>query len=380
MRQINSLAWLEISRPALQHNLRLLRGLAGKKVIIAPAVKANAYGHGLSGAAKAFLQGEADWLFVNSLEEARQLRRNKINRPILLIGRWDKKQIAEILTLRLRFFLDDYALAKAVSTIAASKKQPAVIHLKIDTGMSRQGLKIPQEIDLIEKISKLPYLDIEGIATHFATADGPRSNPSFKKQLALFEKVALAVEKRLGKKLIKHCANSAAAMLYPQCRFDLIRPGIAAYGLYPSRTVKKIWEKNHRPLQPALSFKTRITLIKTINKGDAVSYGGTFVAKNKMTIALLPVGYYDGLDRKLSNCGGVLIGGQRAKILGRVCMDLTVADISKIKNAQLGDEVVIIGSQGKATVTADELADKIGTINYEVVTRLRESLPRYYID
>jgi len=379
MRQISDLAWLEIGRAALQHNLRLFRKSTGDKVIIAPAVKANAYGHGLLGASQTFLKGEANWLCVNSLEEARALRQNKINCPLLLIGRFAEKQIAEILALRLRFFLDDYTMAKAVSQITASKKQPAAVHLKIDTGMSRQGIKTFQEINLIKKISQLPYLNIEGIATHFATADGPLNNSSFKKQLSLFKGSTSQAEKMLGRKLIKHCANSAAALLYPRCHFDLIRPGIAAYGLYPSEAVKKIWEKKNPPLRPSLSFKTKITLIKTISKGDAVSYGGTFVAKNKMTVALLPVGYYDGLDRKLSNCGEVIICGRRARILGRVCMDLTVIDISKIKNARAGDEVVIIGKQGRETVTADELANKIGTINYEVVTRIRESMPRYYI-
>ncbi len=379
MRQISDLAWLEIDRAALQHNLALLRKIAGEKVIIAPTVKANAYGHGLLSASQAFLKGEANWLCVNLMEEARLLRQNKINCPILVIGRLSPDQIAEALTLRLKLFIDDYSLAKKISAAAAAKKQLIAIHLKIDTGMSRQGIKSGQKINLIKKISELPYLNIEGIATHFATADGPLNNRSFKKQLSLFEKTVAQAEKMLGKKLIKHCANSAAAMIYPQSHFDLFRPGIAAYGLYPSEVVRKIWERKNQPLIPALSFKTRVALIKKISKGDAVSYGGTFVAKKKMTIALLPIGYYDGVDRKLSNCGEVLIHGRRAKILGRVCMDLTVADISKIKNARLGDEVVIIGRQGKEAVTADELANKIGTINYEVVTRLRETLPRYYL-
>lgn len=379
MRQISDLAWLEINRASLQHNLRLLRKLVGSKVIIAPAVKANAYGHGLIGAAKEFLKGEANWLCVNCVEEARQLRQNRITGPILLIGRFTPKQIPEILSLRLKIILDDYTLARAVSKTATLRKQPVSVHLKIDTGMSRQGVQDCLAIDFIKKISGLPYLNIEGLATHFAAADGPMNNPSFKRQLNRFKTVATAAEKTLAKKLIKHCANSAATLLYPSSYFDLIRPGIAAYGLYPSPIVKKIWEKKYQALRPALTFKAKISLMKKINKGDTVSYGDIFVAKNKMTVALLPIGYYDGLDRKLSNCGEVLLRGQRAKILGRVCMDLTVVDISKIKNARTGDEVVIIGRQGKKTITADELADKIGTINYEVVTRLRETLPRYYI-
>jgi len=374
------LSYLQISRSALRHNIKAFRRLAGKKVLIAPAVKANAYGHGLIGAAKIFAVAGADWLCVNSVAEAVILRKAGIKKPILLIGRFIAADINKILAANVRIFIDDYGLAKKVSAAAAKKNQIVPFHLKIDTGMGRQGIAAGQAPDFIKKISRLPNLKIEGLATHFANADEPCHPAHFLKQFNAFNKSAVEIEKFLGRKLIKHCANSAAAMIYSASRFDLIRPGIAAYGLYPSSEVKKIWEKNQPPLCPTLSFKTRITLIKIIKAGDCISYGCTFKAKKRMKLALLPVGYYDGLDRRLSNAGSVLIRGQACPILGRVCMDLTVVDISKIKNARLGDEAVIIGRQGGRQITADNLAGIIGTINYEVVTRLREGLVRYYTE
>ncbi|MFA5047539.1 MAG: alanine racemase [Patescibacteria group bacterium] len=371
-------SWLEISESAIRHNLRIIKKSLAPRTKLSVAIKANAYGHGLIGVAKILQRSGADWLSVTSVEEAKELRQAKIKLPIIIIGAILEQDLPDIIKTRSSCFIYDHKLAQKLSQLAVLAGQTIPIHIKIDTGMGRQGLA-PQAVKFfIEKISQLKNIKIEGIGTHFATSDEGKNNDYFLRQLKLFLAVADEAEKILGRKLIKHCANSAAAMLYPQANMDMVRVGLSAYGYYPSPTIKKIWEKKSPALQPCLSWKTKIVATKKIKRGTCVSYGCHFKAKTDTTIAILPIGYYDGLDRRLSNCGEVLVHDRKTKIIGTICMNLTMIDVGQIGRVRAGDEVVILGRQGREQISVEELANKIGTINYEVVTRIREGLPKIY--
>ncbi|MFA6918704.1 MAG: alanine racemase [Patescibacteria group bacterium] len=370
------LSWIEVSQKALSQNIRILKSTLGSKTKLSVSVKANAYGHGIVETSRIFLRNGADGLCVNSFEELLKLKNESIKCPILIIGYVPPRQIKQAIKLKADLFGFNYDYLKIISSEAKKIKKHASIYLKIDTGMSRQGILADQISDLIKKIKKLPYLNITGLSTHFATADGKINNKEFLKQLNSFQKSAEIVQASYNS-VILCCANSAASLTYPQARLDMARIGISAYGYYPSIETKKIWKG--KPLIPALSFKTIVTQIKDIPVDSLVGYGGTFKAKKQMRVAILPVGYYDGLDRKLSNKGEILVDGKKAKIIGRICMNLTIVDITAIDGVKIGDEAVIIGRQGKEQITADDLAKQIGTINYEVLARLRENLNKYYL-
>jgi len=370
---------IKISRKSLSHNLAIFRHRLGKNVLLAPAVKANAYGHGLEIVSKLAIKYGADWLCVTSVQEALALRKVKITKPLMIIGPIAEEDLSLVLKTNSRVFAYSLPFAKKLAQIAKTGKTEVKIHLKIDSGMSRQGI-LPSELEnFIKKVSQYPQLKIEGIATHFATSDGTKNNKIFLNQLAIFKQSAAQAENILKKKLIKHCANSAAMMLYDDAIMDMCRPGISLYGYYPSREIKKIWEKTNQPLWPVMTVATQISDIRKIAKGEGVSYGHTFRAIKPMTVALLPIGYADGWPRLLSNCGQVLIGGKIAPIVGRVCMNLTVVDISNTPKTKIGGEAIIIGRQKNWQITADDLAESAETINYEILTNWKESIKRICI-
>jgi len=370
--------WIEVSKNNLKHNLQMLRRLIGKK-ILAPAVKANAYGHGLIETAKLLIKFGADWLCVNSVAEEEKLRQSKIKKPILIIGCVAPEEFKKVVAYDLRLFVYDIISAKRLSRLAVAKHKKVKIHFKIDTGMHRQGVQLEQAESLVQKIAALPGLEIEGLATHFASADNPRRPAYFKKQSATFKILSARIKEILGKKLIVHCDKSASILLYPDKLFDLVRPGIAVYGHFPAAEIEKICQKRKIHLRPALSLKTKISFVKKIPKNSLVGYGCSFKTKRPTTIALLPIGYYDGLDRGLSNRGWVLVAGQKAPIIGRICMNITIIDVTDIKNISAGTEATIIGKQKNQVITAENLAEQLGTINYEIIARLRESISRYYL-
>lgn len=376
---MSDLIWIEISRKKIKDNLRALRGLVGDDVVLASCVKANAYGHGMEGVTKVVLESETDWLCVNSVAEAEILRKKKIKTPILILGHFFEADIEKVLRLELRFFLHDLELAKKISKAAKKLKKIAYAHIKVDTGMSRHGILSRDALKFISEIKKLHSIKLEGLATHFACSDELKNNTATKKQLEIFKKLKQDLSKKGFDFSFCHSANSAAILTNQDTYFNFTRPGIAVYGLYPSREVEKYCLKKNIILKPVLSLKTKVVQVKEILAGSTISYGGTYKVKKKTKIAILPIGYYDGLDRKLSNRGHILINGQEAKILGRICMNMTMVDVTGIKTKP-GDEAVVIGTQGKKEITADMLADWAGTINYEVVTRLREGIARYYIN
>ncbi len=377
---MQDLVWIEVSRSRAKNNMRILRSLIDQQVLLAPCVKSNAYGHGLVKMAQLLVDEGVDWLSVTSLAEAEILRKSKINQPILVMGYIPDADLPKIFSLKVRFFVSDYSTARKISLIAQKLHQQAIIHIKVDTGMGRIGVLAVQAKNLIQKIRNLPYLTLEGIATHFATADVPTiaGQNYFHQQLVTFQQILTNLQQKEISIPLIHCANSAATLLEKGSHFNLVRPGLAVYGYYPNELAKKICSQQKIKLLPVLAVKTKIALVKEILTGSKISYGSIFVAKRKTKIAVLSIGYYDGLDRKLSNKGYVLIKGKKAKILGRVCMNMTVVDITYIKNISPGEEVVIIGKQGQQEITADDIARLTNTISDEVLTNWRESISRYY--
>lgn len=376
---MSDLAWLEIKKDNLISNIKILKKLAGKNVLMSPCIKANAYGHGLIETAKIFVSAGSDWLAVNSLEEAEKVRRAGISQPLLVLGYVPKQEMTKIFALDLRIFINDFASAQQLEKLGQKQNQTARIHIKIDTGMHRHGVLMDDAIDLIKKIKKLPHIKIEGLATHFATSDEPLKPDYFNKQQKNFETVTAKIKNLLADELIIHADKSASLLLGRHPWTNLVRPGLSAYGYYPGQDVAKLAQAKNIFLKPTLTFKTRIGQIKKIPAGSFVGYGCTYKTKRPTTIATIPVGYYDGYDRKLGNRGYVLVRGRRAPILGRVCMNITIIDITGCGPITSGDEVVLIGSQNKEIITVEQLAAWAETINYEIITRLREGLPRYYV-
>ncbi|MDO8669185.1 MAG: alanine racemase [Candidatus Buchananbacteria bacterium] len=376
---MNNLSWIEISKNNLISNLKTIRQITCPEAIISPCIKANAYGHGLVETAKIFISGGADWLSVNSIEEAEKIRQADLGQPILVIGHVAEYELERIFDLDLRLFISSFDYAEKLSKIGQTKNKIANIHLKIDTGMHRHGVLMMEAEELAKKINDLPHIKIEGLATHFANSAEP-SNPSyFNEQLEKFTSIVSKIKNITNHDLIIHCDKSASLLVYDNHISNLVRPGISAYGYYPSSEVAEIAKAKGINLKPALAFKTIIGQIKKILANSFVGYGCAYTTSRPSTIATIPVGYYDGYDRKLSNKGYALVSGQRAPILGRVCMNITIIDITDCGQISSGDEVVLIGRQDNEQITVEQLAIWADTINYEIITRLRESLPRYYI-
>ncbi len=365
----NYKTWVEVSREALENNIRVVRGLLKPETKLLAVVKSNAYGHGLVETAKIFCETGADWLGVDNIDEAILLRESGIKVPILVMGYTPVDRFEEAVKNDLRLTSYNLLPKSLVPNI-----YPA-LHLKIDTGMSRQGILV---LELSEFLKSLPAgVNIEGVFTHFANADNldDRSYPNL--QLANFNKALKIFQEHDIKPAIRHAVATTGLLTMPEAQLDMVRIGIAFYGLWPSAEFSDKFKK--LKLKPTLSWKTRIVQIKNIKTGTPVGYGINENVKKDTKIAVLPVGYYDGYDRALSSVGEVLIDGKRCKILGRVSMNLVVADATNVKNTNVGDEVVLIGEQGKERIVAEELAGKIGTISYEVVSRINPLLPRIYI-
>jgi len=374
---MNDLTWVEISRDALKNNINELRKVIGPNTILCPCVKANAYGHGLIESSKIFLESDADWLGVNSLYEARALRDSGIKCPIYVLGYVSLDQLEEAINLELRIVVYNIETIKKLSKIAKKNKVIPKIHIKIETGNNRQGVLIP---DLLKfaNLALSNNLEIEGLTTHFANIEDTTDHSYAMQQISKFS-YAISILEKAGINIpIMHCANSAATMLFKGVKLNMVRPGIACYGMWPSNEtfVSVIKEtKKEINLMPAFTWKSKIAQIKEIDTGEYIGYGCSYKTSHKTKLAIIPVGYYDGYDRCV-NGAFVLINGFRAPIRGRVCMNIIMAEISDIPSAKLEDEVILIGRQGKNEVTAEELAEKIGTINYEVVSRINPLIPR----
>ncbi len=365
--------WIEIDLAAVQRNVAALRSISNAPHFMA-VVKANGYGHGAEAIARAAVEAGADWLGVASVEEGVELRRAGITAPILVLGLVVPGQADTVLMYDLRVALFDLDLAKALNQWARPMMRKAKVHIKVDTGMGRIGVQ-PGGLDQVaQALAALPNVEVEGVFTHFAAADEP-GNDFTGQQTERFDAALAELEAAGIKPAIRHAANSAGLMLHPSAHYDLVRAGVAIYGLPPDITIT--WPV---PLAPALSWKTRIGQVKRVPAGTAISYGCTYHASAEEQIGSLPVGYADGLARLLSNKGEVLIQGRRAQIVGRICMDQTLIRIPNEIQAKVGDEVVLIGHQGGDQITAGEMAALIGTINYEVVCDISCRVPRIYLN
>ena len=361
--------WLEISLPILCKNYEVISRITGKSVM--PVVKANAYGHGLEKVAACFEKAGAEWLGVARIEEGLLLREAGLKARILVLGYTSPLRVAHAIKENITLTAYDSSVAEAYAIQAEKLGEKLTIHAKIDTGMGRLGIRAEKAEEFITSIELSPFLNLEGIFTHFACADEP-DKPYTRQQLDLFNQILSKLELKGIRPTILHASNSAGTLVYPDARFNITRTGIALYGLPPSHDVEL-----PQGIQPALSWKTRLISIKMLPAGHGVSYGFKYFTQKEERIGVIAVGYGDGLRRRPGN--QVLIRGQRVDIVGNVCMDQCMVQLDDLPESQIGDEVVIIGKQGEEEISATDLADDWGTINYEVICGLAARMPRYYL-
>jgi alanine racemase len=333
-------------------------------------VKADAYGHGLIPVSKKLISCGVDYLGVASIDEGIKLREAGIGLPILILGLILKKDIQPVFKYKLTTTVCDEELACALNNKAKVIGEPVNVHIKVDTGMGRIGVLHQDAAQLIRKIHKLKFINIEGIFTHFACADMDKDFTAY--QIDLLNRLIQKLNKTGISIPLVHAANSMGIIAYKNSHFNMVRPGLAVYGLYPKKNLRI-------NLKAVLSLKTKVLFIKRLPKGYGISYGHDYITRKTATIVTLPIGYGDGYPRNLSNCAPVLIRGMRFKISGRICMDQLMVDVRDFQ-VKVGDEAVLIGSQGKNKITAEELAELSGTISYEIVCGLGSRVPRVYID
>ena len=366
------LTWAEVDLDAIASNVRVLKQCAGSDCELMVAVKANAYGHGAVPVSRAALAGGATRLAVSRTDEGIELRRVGLDAPILLLGYTLPGESHAIVEWNLTPTVNSRPQARALSSAAVAQGKQLPIHVKVDTGMSRYGLLPGEALEFVRFLSGLPGLVLEGLYTHFAVADLPDKGFT-RYQFQAFQDVVTELEESGVSFPLKHVSNSAATIDLPEMGLSMVRCGIALYGLWPSADVEPAVA-----LRPALSLRSRVARVRTLPPGTSISYGRTYVTDKPTRVALVPAGYGDGYHRILSNRGAVLIRGKRAPILGRVCMDQFVVDVSDIAGVELHDEVVLLGRQGEEHIPAEELARWAETINYEVTTSLLARLTRIY--
>jgi alanine racemase len=358
-----------ISLNALTHNFEeVMRRAGGRKVLA--VVKARAYGHGPVPVSRHLLECGAHMLGVALVEEGRELREAGIDAPVLVMGPVFPEQADAVAAWRLTPVLSNSRVARALADSARKRSLPITVHVKIDTGMSRTGVSPEAAPDLIQELMTLEGLVVEGLMTHFADAD-LRDKAFAAQQMGRFETL-LGGLADLGITIPhRHAANSAAILDYQRALFTMVRPGLMLYGYDPVEGTT-----SGADLQPVLSLVTKIFLLKKLPAGTPVSYGRTFVTMRESLIATIPIGYADGYSRSLSNCGEALVRGVRVPVAGRVCMDMTMLDVTDVPGVREGDEVVLIGSSGSEKIAATDLAAKIGTIPYEVLCGISTRVPR----
>ena len=380
------LVWAEVDLEAIAHNVSELRGITNPKARLMAVVKANAYGHGMIEIARRALENGADSMGVARIEEGIELRKAGFNESVLIFGYTPPPLAHKLIAFDLTQTVWSYKTAQVLSDVAVSSNKQINVHLKVDTGMGRLGLLpdcrrppatehnlIGNAIREAESISSLAGLKLEGVYTHFATADS--SDKSYAgKQFKIFVDFLNELRRAGMNPPLCHAANSAAIIDMPETHLDMVRAGIAIYGLYPSDEVNK----RRIALKPAMTLKSKVVHLKKVPPGFKVSYGSTYQTPKPTTIASIPVGYADGFNRLLSSRGHMLVRGRRAPIVGRVCMDQTMLDVGHIPDVDLEDEVVIFGRQEDESITVDEIAATLNTINYEIVSALTARVPIIY--
>lgn len=363
----------EVDLDAIYHNIIEMRKHICPDTLLLAVIKADAYGHGAVAVAKA-LEDEVDYYAVAHLEEAEELRRYGIQTPILILGTCVPEEFEDL--IRHQITINIYRLedAQKLSETAQAMQQTAKVHIKLDTGMHRIGFPCnEQAVEDIKKIAALPGLELEGIFTHFAKAD-EKNKDAFEYQLNQFRYMLGVLESEGIRFPIRHAANSATIMEAGDLELDMVRSGISTYGLYPSEEV----EKDTADLRPAMALRSRITHVKTLPAGEGIGYGWTYTTTRETKVATIPTGYADGYKRALSNQGRVLIHGMSAPIIGRVCMDQFMVDVTDVPNVKVGDMATLFGQDGNAWLPVEELANASASFNYEFVCGLTRRVPRIY--
>lgn len=362
--------WAEIDHEALRFNIQQIRNLVGPRVKILASVKAEGYGHGAVSVSRTALSAGAEWLGVSHVKEALELRSFFPNVPILILSSGMSGHTRLIVRNRLTPVVCSLEIARDLSAAALASGTIANIHVMLDTGMGRIGVWHENSLTFLKRISQIKGIRLEGLASHFAAADDQDSTFT-DRQLNDFLKVSDEVGEMGIDIPLHHIANSAALIHNRETHLDMVRPGIMLYGVYPDPRSRALID-----LKPVLSLKTRIAYLKTVEPGRTISYGLTYLVKKKTRVATLPIGYGDGFSRAHSSRGEVLIRGQRAPIIGIVTMDQIMVDVGNIDGVAVGDEAVLIGEQGAERITAEEAAEKIGTISYEVLAQLGKRVSR----
>lgn len=364
--------YIVVEMDNIVHNLGVLMKTTAKHAKTMAVVKADAYGHGIAEVSKACLEKGADCLAVAILEEGIFLRENGVKAPILILGATFPERARDVVNYDLIQGVSAIETVEALASAARETRKLARIHVKVETGMNRLGAVPGEELTMLAEALKKnrDFLSVEGVFSHFAQADAADKSYA-DAQFAQFLKGVEDLEKAGFNKLVRHIANSAAIIDLPDTHLDMVRQGISLYGYYPSAEVRQGID-----LRPAMSWITHVAHIKRIAAGSPIGYGCTHVTERESVIATLPVGYADGYPRLLSNRGKVIIRGQKAPIVGRVCMDQLMVDVTDVAAAAIGDQVVLLGRQGSEKITADELAGLTGTISYEILTGIGSRVPR----
>lgn len=365
----------EVNLDAIKHNYMEIRAHVPSEVEVMAIVKADGYGHGSVQVANLLQEEGVNRFAVAIVKEGEELRKSGITSPILVLGYTPRADIKALIENDLTQTVFSYDMAKTISDEAGTLGKTVNVHIKVDTGMGRIGfLSSPQSIEEVKKIASLPHINLEGIFTHFSTADEEDTTYT-KKQWDIFEGF-LTELREVGIELpVIHAANSAAIMCHSYANLNVVRPGIILYGYYPSDYLKgKVLD-----LMPAMTLKTQVVHVKELPEGSYIGYGRKFYTHQKTKIATIPVGYADGFSRSLGNKGRVLIRGQYAPIVGNICMDQFMVDVTKIKGVSVEDEVVLFGKQGEKEIPVEEIAQLLGTINYEIVCMIGKRVPRVYV-
>ncbi len=370
-------SWVEVSGERLRRNVQAFRNLLQPETRLMTVVKSNAYGHGLE-LASAAIAGSADWFGVDSISEALTLDDAVGGKPILILGYFAAEHVRTVVERGFRQVVYRMDVAESLSAEARKQDTAARIHLKIETGTNRQGIGLADVAEFGKAVAALPGIEVEGAYTHFANIEDTLDPTFAQRQLERFRR-AMDLLGGIGiRPKHIHTAATAGILLYPETHFSMVRLGIGAYGIWPSRETRIAARERGLDvtLHPALTWKTRIAQLKPIEAGEYIGYGLSYQASREMTLAVIPTGYFEGYDRRLSNAGRALIRGRAVPVVGRVAMNMTILDVTDLPRPQLDEEVVLLGRQAESEITADELAGRVGTISYEVLSRINPSLER----
>jgi alanine racemase len=376
------LSWVEVDAGAISSNLKEFRRRVGPEVEIGAVVKSNAYGHGMIEVSRVVLEAGVTWLCVNNVEEALRLRKAGFSGRVLILGYVPLDALGAVVEHHLRPVVYNRETLERLDSLATEAGVTVLVHLKIETGTHRQGVDEADVPAFVERIVASRGLRLEGASTHFANIEDTTDHSYAARQITTFTRVIERIRASGLDVPVVHAACSAATLLFTRTHLDLARLGIALYGIWPSKETYVSCLERGKPaldLRPALTWKTRVAQVKTVAEGGYLGYGCTFRTTRESRIAVLPIGYHEGYDRDLSNVAHVLVRGRRAPVRGRVCMNMTLIDVTDVPGVALEDEVVLLGTQGDEQLRAEQLADWCGTIPYEILARIHPGLPRVVV-